>query len=336
MKIDYLNKFKGALIGLAIGDILGSPFNGEIRLDILSKFENFETFLWKNKRKIFKTYTDNTQLSLHVTEALIQGNGFKMNYLIREFIKWLDDPPGTNAFSCISSISKLKNNISWKNVATNSGGSGTLTRTTPIALLYNNDEDNLNNLAELISSITHSHPAASGSSILLARAISFLLKKSPSNQFLLDEFFELLILSILNSQKEVWNDLISYIEELRISLDLSIEAGLIKFSQIGVSQIYYIQEYLGKAFIHPYAISTIICVLFLFLKHLDSFDDFIYIISTAGGGATAAAVGGAIAGAFHGYSRIPEKLIKLVKNSKYILDVAERLYKTYRRRNKIK
>jgi len=336
MKINHLDKFKGALIGTAIGDTLGKPFNGQTRAEIHSKFEDFETYVLKHRRKYFKGYADNSQLMLHIAEALIQGKGFNMNYLLRELIKWLDDPPEGEAFSCISSIRKLKRNISWKKVSTDSGGSGTLARTTPFALLYNTDIDTLSDLAELSSSITHSDPAATGSSVLFARAVAYLIEQSPEQRFLLDHFLEQLVIAISNSKKERWNELISYLEELSKYFDLSIEAGLIKFSQIGVSSIYYIQEYLGQAFIHPYAISTMICVLFIFIKRLDSFKNLIFSISTAGGGATAAAVGGALAGAFHGYSNIPEKLIKLVKNKNYILNVAERLYYVYKKRKNLK
>lgn len=336
MKIDYLDKFKGTLIGIAIGDTLGKPFNGKTRTEIISQFENFETFFMKKKRKVFKTYSDNTQLMLHVAEALIQGNGFNMNFLIRELIRWLDDPPKGEAFSCISAIRKLKGNIPWEQASTNSGGSGTLARAVPFALIYHEEIDTLKDVVELASSITHSHPAASGSAIVFSRGIAYLIKKIPEQDFLLDEFFDVLVESISDSKNKAWNDLISHLQEISKNLDLSVEAGLIKLSQIGVSPVYYLQEYLGKAFIHPYAISTIICSLFLFVKQLDSFKDFIFTIGTAGGGATAAAVGGGLAGAFHGYSKIPQELVKLVNKSNYILDVAERLYEVYKKRERIK
>ncbi len=333
MKIDYLNKFKGALLGLAIGDTLGNPFNGELRKDILSKFERFETFINKNKRKMFKSYADNTQLAIHVAEALIQGKGFNINILIRELIKWLDDPPLGDAFTCISSISKLKKNVPWKEISMKSGGSGTLARTTPLALFYNNNLETLQEVAELTSLITHTHLGASGSAVVLARSIAYLINHQPNDEFFLNDFMDQLIISLSNSQKPEWDVIIDKLHILSRKFDLSAESGLIKFSQIGVEPSYYIEHYFGKAFIHPYALSTLICTLFLFIKQLDSFEEYIYTISTAGGGATAAAVGGAMAGAFHGYSNIPTKLTKIVKDSKYILNVAERLYDIYEKRN---
>ena len=83
MKIDYLDKFQGTL--MAIGDTLGHPFEGRLRTDIYSHFDNFEEFIQNNKR-LFNTYTDDTQLTIHTAEALIQGNGFNANNFNAEFL----------------------------------------------------------------------------------------------------------------------------------------------------------------------------------------------------------------------------------------------------------
>ena len=160
MKVDYLDKFSGTLLGVSIGDTLGHPFEGIIREKIYSQFDDFDEFI-KNKRKIFKTYTDDTQLTLHTAEALIQGLGFNEDNFIREYVKWLDDPPIGPGFGCISSIQKLKYGISWQKAASNSGGNGTAMRVSPIGLFYCKDIKNLTSAAIKSSIITHSHPAAS-------------------------------------------------------------------------------------------------------------------------------------------------------------------------------
>ncbi|GAF94968.1 unnamed protein product, partial [marine sediment metagenome] len=127
MKLDYLDKFQGCLFGVAIGDTLGHPFEGRLRIDIHSHFKDFEEFI-RNNKSLFNTYTDDTQLTLHTAEALIQGNGFNQNNFIREYIKWLDDPPIGPGYGCISSIRKLKYGIPWEKAASNSGGNGTTMR----------------------------------------------------------------------------------------------------------------------------------------------------------------------------------------------------------------
>lgn len=121
MKVDYLDKFSGTLLGVSIGDTLGHPFEGMLRDRIYSYFEDFKEYMKENKN-LFKTYTDDTQLTLHTAEALIQGSGFNENNFVREYVSWLEDPPIGPGFGCISAIQKLKYGIPWKKAASKSGG----------------------------------------------------------------------------------------------------------------------------------------------------------------------------------------------------------------------
>ncbi|MCK4371128.1 MAG: ADP-ribosylglycohydrolase family protein, partial [Candidatus Lokiarchaeota archaeon] len=118
-----MDKFQGCLLGVTIGDTLGHPFEGKLRSEIYSYFDDFEDFK-HNNRRLFRTYTDDSQLTLHIAEALIKGNGFNIDYFIREYINWLDDPPIGPGYGCISSIRKLKYGVHWKDAASNSGGNG--------------------------------------------------------------------------------------------------------------------------------------------------------------------------------------------------------------------
>jgi ADP-ribosylglycohydrolase len=332
MKINLLDKFQGCLIGVAIGDTLGKPFENKLRTQIYSYFDDFDSFIQKNK-DLFRTYTDDTQLTLHLADALIKGNGFKEDYIIREFVNWLDDPPIGPGYGCISSIRKLRYGVPWEQAASNSGGNGTTMRIAPIGLFYSKDPKALKTAAIKSSIITHSHPAASAGAVVIASAIAYLINKIPETEFSFDEFFDVITNSISNSQDEIWNEFVEILTKLKSNLDLPIESGLIKFSQIGVKSPYFIEDYLGQAFVHPYTISTVICSIFIFLKKLSSFKECILELSTAGGDSdTVGAIGGSLAGAYFGLQKIPLELIKLVKNSKRILRTSEELYTGFERR----
>ena len=333
MKLDYLDKFQGTLIAVAIGDTLGHPFEGRLRSDIYSRFDKFEEFIQNNK-SLFNTYTDDTQLTIHTAEALIQGGGFNFNNFIREYVKWLDDPPIGPGYGCISSIQKLKYGIPWEKAASNSGGNGTAMRVAPIGLFYCKDLEDLKINAIRSSIITHSHPAASAGAVVIARAIAYLIERGPEMHFSIDDFFNVLISFISGSDMEIWEEFIAILKKLRGNLDLSVEAGLIKFSQVGVKSPYFIEQFLGQAFVHPYTLSTVACAIFIFLKKMNSsFKECIFELSTAGGDSdTIGAIGGSLTGAYYGLNKISEDLIKLVKNYKYILQIAETLYKTFKKR----
>jgi ADP-ribosylglycohydrolase len=334
MKIDYLDKFSGTLLGVSIGDTLGQPFEGVIRERIYSQFDDFKEII-KSKRKLFKTYTDDTQLTLHTAEALIQGSGFNEDNFIREYVNWLDDPPIGPGFGCISSIQKLKYGIPWQKAASNSGGNGTAMRVSPIGLFYCKDIRNLTNAAMKSSLLTHSHPAASAGAVVIARAIAFLIDKSIKASFSIDEFFTTIISSISNSQEDIWEEFIEILNKVKNSLNISVEAGLIKFSQVGVKSPFFIEDYLGKAFVHPYTLSTVACALFVFLKNLNSFEDCIIQLATAGGDSdTVGAIGGSLAGAYFGLGNIPDDLKYIVKQYKNILNVSEQLYSKFNEKYK--
>ena len=207
MKIDFLDKFQGSLLGVAIGDTLGQPFQGILHEEIHSSFKDFEEFI-SNNRKLFTTYTDDTQLTIHTAKALIQGNGFNTDNFIREYVLWLEDPPIGPGYGCISSIRKIKYGIPWKQAASNSGGNGTVMRIAPIGLFYCKNPKELKTSAIKSSIITHSHPAASAGAIVIARAIAFLIDKSPETSFSIDKFFDTMISSIYGSQEEIWEELI--------------------------------------------------------------------------------------------------------------------------------
>ena len=49
MKVDYLDKFSGTLLGVSIGDTLGHPFEGMLRERIYSYFKDFKEFIINKK-----------------------------------------------------------------------------------------------------------------------------------------------------------------------------------------------------------------------------------------------------------------------------------------------
>jgi ADP-ribosylglycohydrolase len=335
MKLDLLDKFQGCLLGVAIGDTLGHPFEGKLRSQIFSYFKDFEEFLNSNS-DLFRTYTDDTQLTLHTAKALIKGNGFNTDNFIREYVNWLNDPPIGAGYGCISSIHKLKYGIHWKQAASNSGGNGTTMRIAPVGLLYCTNSKGLKTAAIKSSLITHSHPAASAGAVVIASAIAYLIDKTPETGFSVDEFFKVIIGSISNSQYEIWEEFIGILTKLKSNLNLPVESGLIKFSQAGVKSPYFIEEYLGQAFVHPYTISTVVCSIFIFLKRLSSFKECILELATVGGDSdTVGAIGGSLAGVYFGFQKIPSDLVKLVKNNKKILQVSEELYNAFNKRLKL-
>ncbi len=323
------DKFIGTLLGTAIGDTLGIPFEGKIREQIVRYFDDFDEFIDKN-HNIFRTYSDDTQLTIHTAKAIIRAGGIEEEILIDEFIKWLNDPPIGPGFGCLSSIQKLSRGIHWKEAASDSGGNGTAMRISPVGLFYSKDIEQLKKAASFNSNITHNHPAAEAGARIVAAAISFLLDKDPNEGFSIGEFFQALIYVITDKKDPIWEEFTNILKDLRTNLDLSYIEGVKKYAQIGVKPPFYIKRLESKCFVHPYTISTVVCSLFIFLKNLDSFQNCIYKLPTAGGDTdTCGAIDGSIAGTYFGFKKIPSKLITIIKDSNGLIQLAKRLFESF-------
>lgn len=331
--MDLEDKFVGTILGIAIGDTLGHPFEGRIKEEIDRFFDDFDKFI-DNNPSLFRTYTDDTQLTIHTLKAILRSNGIEEKTLIDEFVQWLDDPPIGPGFGCISSIQKLKNGFKWRAAASNSGRNGTAMRISPVGLFYSDNLEQLKKAASLNSCITHNHSGAEAGARVVAAAIAFLLDKDQNDGFSVEGFFSALKSVISDEKDPVWVEFVDILNDLKGNLGISYVEGLKKYSQIGVKEPYYIKRLENKCFVHPYTISTVVCSLFIFLQNLDSFQKCIYILPTSGGDTdTCGAIGGSMAGAYFGFKSMPEKLINLVKNSKNLIQLSKDLYRLFKEKN---
>jgi len=74
----------------------------------------------------------------------------------------------------------------------------------------------------------------------------------------------------------------------------------------------------------------------VFLKNLNSFEECIFQLATAGGDSdTVGAIGGSLAGAYFGLGNIPGDLKDIVKQHKHILKVGEQLHLKFQENYKL-
>ena len=76
-----LEKFRGALLGVAVGDALGAPVEG---LDGESARRFYEKNGWK---MVSGKYTDDTEMTIGVAESLIACKGFNGSHLAQQFLR---------------------------------------------------------------------------------------------------------------------------------------------------------------------------------------------------------------------------------------------------------
>src|SRR5262249_33474168 len=71
MPIDLQDRFRGCLLGLALGDALGAPFEGEPANFITTRYPTRE-LLFEKLTEETRYYTDDAQMMIGVAEALAQ------------------------------------------------------------------------------------------------------------------------------------------------------------------------------------------------------------------------------------------------------------------------
>lgn len=107
--VDYADRYRGCLIGGAIGDALGRPVEGRPIEDVRRRFGELRDFVpwhgWKGGPK--GTITDDTQLTMCVAETLLAcGSPFDAEDFSRRLVDWLPVGRGKGR-TCVAAVEAL-------------------------------------------------------------------------------------------------------------------------------------------------------------------------------------------------------------------------------------
>src|ERR671935_2002218 len=78
------DRFEGCLLGLAVGDALGGKFEAQSADSIRARFPTAERLIAYPQEEIW--YTDDTQMTIGVCEALIERGEIVEDSLCRAFV----------------------------------------------------------------------------------------------------------------------------------------------------------------------------------------------------------------------------------------------------------
>jgi ADP-ribosylglycohydrolase len=181
-------KARGMMLGLAIGDALGSPVEFITLTQIKERFGPAGITGYVRGKGMF---TDDTQMSIAVAEALIEegksGLDELMMVVTRKFVEWLDSPdnfrtPGINTkLAC----GRLKEGVSWRDSGDRkSKGCGSVMRTAPVGFFYRQDEARLRERAHAIGIATHANPTADAACLGTAYAAKLAVDGTPPGEWL--------------------------------------------------------------------------------------------------------------------------------------------------------
>lgn len=183
--VDLRDRFRGCLVGLAVGDALGHP------TEFISSVARIKAKYGERGIVDYDragphppgTFTDDTQMTIAVARALaLKGHASLdelMTLLGREFMAWARHPSNNRApgGTCLAGCRHLEQGAHWKDAGVKgSKGCGAAMRAAPIGLFFANDDDALLRVSAAQSVLTHSHPTGIASSVAAAAPVAWLAR----------------------------------------------------------------------------------------------------------------------------------------------------------------
>jgi poly(ADP-ribose) glycohydrolase ARH3 len=319
-------KFRGCLLGSAVGDVAGAVVEAESPAYIAKQFGSVDDILAAGTVEEFQgppwqvgRFTDDTQMMLCVAEWLIAGESDAPQRLLFRLAEahepWRRYGPGMEA------ILRLyrEHPDQWRELATaafphGSLGNGSATRVSPVGLAYCRAPTRAATVARESSRPTHSHPLALQGAMIQAVAVATAVG--------LETFAAEPFLAASRDILHYFSELMQDVSAFTGALD-AIERGLSRSASCAE-----LAQTLGTGVTAPEAVPM---ALYCFLRHPHSYTDVIHHAVFAGGDTdTIASMAGAISGAFLGHDAIPPEWLdgirEPVHDAAAIADVADRLF----------
>jgi ADP-ribosylglycohydrolase len=172
--------------GLALGDALGWPieFLPMHKVHIIYGDQGIQ------EPPSPAQYTDDTQTSIAIAEALIEAGEADIDTLMkvvtRRLIDWSNSADNTRApgHTVTEAVRTLEAGVSWRESGTShSKGNGSAIRVAPAGFLYQHDPDRLREVAHATGIATHAHPADDAAAIAAAYLIKLALDGVPPGEY---------------------------------------------------------------------------------------------------------------------------------------------------------
>ncbi len=296
-------RFEGCLIGLAVGDALGGMFEAQSADAIRTRFSTADRLIAYPQEEIW--YTDDTQMTIALAEALVESGEVVEEVLCRAFVANYVPSRGygRGARAVLDAMDDGRDHrlVAEEHFPGGSFGNGAAMRVAPVGLLFRDDHRRLWEQARLSALPTHRHALGIEGAQLLALAVGIC---SNMERFDRAGFFA---------------DLLAACESADYRARLE-EASRVQ-SPDDLTRLGNRIEALNSV---PTAIAS-------FALSPESFESTISNVIFLGGDTdTLAAMAGALSGAYLGVGRLPSRLVGLLESSDkgrtYIQQLAGRLF----------
>ncbi|MDO8891958.1 MAG: ADP-ribosyl-[dinitrogen reductase] hydrolase [Sulfurimicrobium sp.] len=171
------NRALGAYLGLACGDALGATVEFMTPREIQSRYGTHRDISgggWL--RLVPGQVTDDTEMSLHLGQAIIESKGWNLNAIADSFATWLKSRPVDVGATCRRGIRRYMLGGGIHGPESDSdGGNGAAMRNLPVALYTLGDAARFERYTLEQSHITHHHALADAGTLALGNMTQILL-----------------------------------------------------------------------------------------------------------------------------------------------------------------
>lgn len=316
-KTNLRDRFLGCLLGCAVGDALGAPYEGLWSASIpaeealLAGFAEVEGY--PNGQ-----YTDDTQLSVATVESIVEAGDMSCPEIARSIARlWKNQSVVGPGGACTHAATTFLKTGDWMTcgAAVGQAGNGTAMRTAVLGLFFLNDPEQLPAAAANVSKITHQDMRSIAGGVAIAKAAQLLATDRADSP---DSFCEA-IACTMAAYEPGFAEMVRRLPEL-ICQDK--DEVLRNIAWAGVNRPEF-----DRPIITPFVIPTVLASLWSLLRSRDSWSNAVATAIRLGGDVdTLGAIVGALAGAKHGLSAIPRHLVDSVLNSETLQVLATRYH----------
>ena len=313
------DRFRATMLGCAIGDALGFPFEGAPPEAIARIPTIAEDFVSRPRGRFQKgQYTDDTQMMLALAEAIVaEGRVEGRAIAHRLALLWRDGTILAAGQACTESVERLLTGVPWMSAgaAIGKAGNGAAVRAPPLGLLHFDDLARIPRDCEIQGVITHKDPRAQAGGAAIAAAVALNLGEPlPLDLYC---YRVALIVAALDAE------LASEIERLPQLARFEPPAAARVIAKAGLAPLHQ-SDWPG---ISPFVVPSVLMALYSFLREPEDFRACMNVALRAGGDAdSVAAMAGAVSGAHLGCMGLPARLRRGVLNSDRLASVADQLF----------
>ena len=305
----------GCLMGCAVGDALGAPFEGywdhqlPRKSVLMARFAEVEGYPRGQ-------YTDDTQLTLATVESIVGRDRLDpVDIALAIATLWKNHSVVGPGGSCTFAANAFLKTGDWTTCGAPVGqaGNGTAMRTAAIGLYFLRDPEQLSSDVALVSRITHHDPRSVAGGVAIAKAAQWLATTEAINEVVFCE-------AMADAMLPFDAAFAALVEQLPIRLGEDRDTAIHAIAWAGSPKPEF-----SRPIITPFVVPTVLASLWIVLRNPNSWEDAVAEAIHLGGDVdTLGAIVGALMGARLGIESIPKHLTESVLNSEKIRILAHR------------